>query len=104
MTMRATRLDAIRRRAAAATPGTWKIGSKFGCGVLGSSVVVLSGKLPSIDLDPYRNGRADAAFIAHARQDIPALLVEIDRLRAELESRPGRPGTPGETCHRKSRV
>lgn len=27
---------------------------------------------------------ADAQFIAHARTDVPALLAEIDRLRAEL--------------------
>lgn len=78
-------LEAIRRRAAAATPGTWRIGSRFGSGVLGSSVAVISGKLPPIELDPRRNGRADAAFIAHARQDIPALLVEVDRLSGEVE-------------------
>ncbi len=28
--------------------------------------------------------RKDAAFIAHAREDVPALLVEIERLRFEL--------------------
>lgn len=27
---------------------------------------------------------ADAEFIAHARKDIPALLAEVDRLKAEL--------------------
>lgn len=79
--VRKVNLDAIRRRAAAATPGPWKIGSRFGCGVLGSAVAVISGKLPPIELDPHRNGRADAAFIAHARQDVPALLAEVDRLR-----------------------
>ena len=29
-------------------------------------------------------GTADAAFIAHAREDIPKLLAEVDRLRALL--------------------
>src|SRR5690606_10643347 len=27
----------------------------------------------------------DAAFIAHAREDIPALVAEVERLQAELE-------------------
>jgi hypothetical protein len=30
---------------------------------------------------------ADAAFIAHAREDIPALLAEVERLRRELADR-----------------
>lgn len=33
----------------------------------------------SVPLKPH-----DAAFIAHARQDIPDLLAEVDRLRVEL--------------------
>lgn len=78
-------LGAIRRRFEAATAGTWKVGSKFGCGSLGSAVAVISGSLPPIELDHRRNGRADAAFIAHAHQDVPALLAEVDRLRARLE-------------------
>ncbi len=86
--MRRPNIDAIRRRVAAATPGTWKVGSRFGLGNLGSSTVVMSGKHPPIVLDRHRNGRADAAFIAHARQDIPALLAEIDRLRAVVERSP----------------
>lgn len=83
--MPAINLDAIRRRAEAATPGTWKTGDRFGNRALGSSVAVISGSLPPIELDRRRNGRADAAFIAHARQDVPALLAEVDRLRRELD-------------------
>ena len=30
----------------------------------------------------------DAEFIAHAREDVPALLAEVDRLRTELAGRP----------------
>jgi hypothetical protein len=119
-------LNAIRKRAAKATPGTWKTGREFGSGSLGSHVAVLSGKLPPVELDPDRNGRNDAAFIAHARQDIPALLAEIDRLRniedaaldyyrsggdvddhnalmdavrADLEQRDTRPSRPEELVH-----
>lgn len=79
-------LDAIAKRAAKATPGPWKTGDRFLNGSLGSAVAVLSGKLPAIELDPNRNGRNDAAFIAHARQDIPALVAEVVRLRAALEA------------------
>ncbi len=81
------RLDAIRRRALAATSGTWKTGDRFLSGVLGSAVVVISGRYPTLDFDPHKNGRADAAFVAHAHQDVPLLLAEIDRLRAELNWR-----------------
>lgn len=80
--VRRPNLDAIRRRVAAATPGTWKTGDQFANGALGPSVAVLAGNLPPVELDSRRNGRADAAFIAHARQDVPALLAEIDQLRA----------------------
>lgn len=30
--------------------------------------------------------KADAEFIANARQDVPALLAEVERLRGELET------------------
>jgi hypothetical protein len=85
--MRRPNLAAIRRRVDAATPGTWKTGDKFGRGTLGSHSVVISGKHPNLELDPYKNGRHDAAFIAHARQDIPALLDEIDRLKTLITPR-----------------
>jgi hypothetical protein len=35
---------------------------------------------PEYDVDSGQ-GRADAEFIAHARQDIPDLLAEVQRLR-----------------------
>ncbi|WP_207220962.1 hypothetical protein [Streptomyces albidoflavus] len=34
--------------------------------------------------DEADGGLLDAAFIAHARSDVPALLAEVERLRAEL--------------------
>jgi len=36
-------------------------------------------------MPPRQNAFANAAFIAAARQDIPALLDEVERLRAELQ-------------------
>ncbi|HEX8348112.1 MAG TPA: hypothetical protein VF657_25785 [Actinoplanes sp.] len=44
--------------------------------------VVISHQHGMVELQPDRNGTADAAFIAHARQDVPTLLAEVERLRA----------------------
>ncbi|AMM12302.1 hypothetical protein Salbus254_5874 [Streptomyces albidoflavus] len=40
--------------------------------------------------DEADGGTADAAFIAAARTDVPALLAEVERLRAELSASPVR--------------
>ena len=53
------RLEEIRSRAEAATPGPWEIGVT------------------------YNHGR-NATFIAHAREDIPYLLAEVERLQKDL--------------------
>ncbi|MGW4181301.1 hypothetical protein ACWEK2_04010 [Streptomyces albidoflavus] len=37
--------------------------------------------------DEADGGTVDAAFIAHARTDVPALLAEVQRLRVELDKR-----------------
>ena len=34
---------------------------------------------------PLKNNEANADFVVHAREDIPALLDEVERLRAENE-------------------
>lgn len=84
--MRRPNLAAIRRRLESATPGTWKTGDRFGTGVLGSSIAVISGNLPPIELDPRRNGRNDAAFIAHAHQDVAALLDALEEAHGQIVS------------------
>lgn len=74
-------LDAIKKREAAATKGPWFQGpyyradveSKFGC------IRANCWNAPQ--------AIADADFIAHARQDIPALIAEVERLRAEGAAR-----------------
>jgi hypothetical protein len=63
-------IDAIRRRADAATDGPWT-GANYR--------MALAGLATSTG-----NHAADAEFIAHARTDVPALLAEVERLRAEL--------------------
>ena len=70
-------LDAIRKRCEAATPGPWYWWmSERPPFALGNDQDVNIGvevaKIP------------DAEFVAAARADIPALLAEVDRLRAEL--------------------
>lgn len=47
---------------------------------------VLPGDTPLMQFEPDRNGPADAEFVAYARQDVPALLAEVERLRAELDT------------------
>lgn len=66
-------LDAIKARLAAASEGPWSWGEdglvwapRLGDPVSGSTEV------------------EDAAFIAHAREDIPALVAEVEKLREEL--------------------
>ncbi len=84
--MRRPNIAAIRRRLEAATPGVWKTGDRFGTGTLGSHVAVISGGLPPLELDPYRNGRNDAAFIAHAHQDVAVLLAELETALAIIDA------------------
>lgn len=86
-------LNAIAARAAAATPGPWRNHDTH-LGQYGYAATVLSGKgndtdlrawLPSMSQKPWdeaRNVWADAAFVAAAREDVPALLAEIARLNA----------------------
>lgn len=46
--------------------------------------VCISRDLPAIQMEPDPQGVADAAFIAAARSDVPALLDQVERLRACL--------------------
>ena len=97
-------LDAIRARAWFATPGPWEVVRLCpDCGIEQNSKCHCAGKgdfgvwradngpnwnlvaSPMIDDHGKSEQEAlDADFIAHARQDIPALLTEVQRLRKEL--------------------
>lgn len=82
MSMSDERLEQIKARAEAATPGPWDC---YG-----------DGEYEVFDAGEYRDGDPgevvapvvtklnNAEFIAHARMDIPALLNEIDRLHDEV--------------------
>jgi hypothetical protein len=95
------RLDEIRARAEAATPGPWRWrglltaeGSEQT--YAGYSQRVFRFTTDSLDTSPTLvaetfDGHSDTAppnaeFIAHARDDIPYLLAEVERLRAALAS------------------
>ncbi|GAA1406191.1 hypothetical protein GCM10009639_53730 [Kitasatospora putterlickiae] len=84
-------LDAVRRRADAATPGPWHIEEDRHD--LVRRVTDTSGTL-DINLGYLGNRTlADAEFIAHARTDLPALMARQDYLRAAInETALGRAG------------
>lgn len=78
-------LEAIKNRYESATPGPWWSesgiihapawwdGAESGAACHPADCFERSG----------RDWRADADFIAHARTDVPNLLAEVERLRAE---------------------
>lgn len=82
-------LEAIRQRVEAATEPTggtrWHVESEP------YSHHVFSGRdenhRDSVDIATYMHSEADAVFIAHAREDVPALLAEVDRLRSAIKAR-----------------
>lgn len=79
-------ISEIKAREQAATPGPWV--SVFD--LKGFTIYDMSGEKGKI-IAKLRNSKCkykqpDAAFIAHARTDIPALLAEVERLTEELES------------------
>jgi len=71
----AEKLNAIKERAAEATSGPWRHAGLYG---------VKNIEDMSIPLRPE-----DAAFIARAREDVPALVAEVERLRQQLEKAEG---------------
>lgn len=82
-----TYLEEVRKRCNAATKGPW-ISFLEGRDHLGGDSVIGRGIDRSED-DLYLTGGSaeDQDFIAHARQDIPLLLDEIERLRKLLDSK-----------------
>ena len=77
-------LDAIQARVDAAQPGPWTLH--------GTSTLYMNGHAAFFLRRDGKPGQiltlsgfpADAEFIAHAREDVPALLAEVERLQAEL--------------------
>lgn len=83
-------LDAIKARAEAATPGPWVREWAFSTHFVVPEAAerVADGNVARLKA----HQRADAEFIAHAREDVPALLAEVERLRRELAAEQTRRG------------
>ena len=86
-------LEAIKARAAAATEGPWEwddptIGQHWSRPEPWATVVDdevnCGGYCYGGSSSPIKSD-ADGQFIAHAREDIPALVAEVERLREERE-------------------
>lgn len=78
-------LASIRQRCEKATSGPW-VSFIEGCGHSGGSNFIMTGNSNKRGEDIELTGvtNSDQDFIAHARQDIPRLLAEIERLRRHL--------------------
>ena len=78
-------LEAVRRRCREATEGPWTSFIEGRDQALGGASFIMRGKDQDKD-DLYLDGGtvADYDFVANARQDIPLLIDEIERLQAEL--------------------
>jgi len=92
-------LEAIKARVAAATPGPWWSDESDMCwrlhGVMGRIPPQLDGAIPEQIMNKqilkaakkgttqaeYWPEPADADFITHAREDVPALVAEVEKLR-----------------------
>lgn len=74
-------LAAIEQRVQAATPGPWRVEQKDGDRYLyDTSDTAMMCDMQYYPWAPDEEG--DWQFIAHAREDVPALLAEVRRLQA----------------------
>lgn len=73
-----SRIDEIKARFEAATPGPWKATFGMDCRAFVQT--------PDKDEDFKIYNHANAAFIAHSRDDIPYLLAEVEQARAERDN------------------
>lgn len=78
------RLAEIRHRTDAATPGPWHVEDDKRD--LNRWVTSESGTLEANFGYLGNRNQDDAQFVAHAREDVPALLVELDRRTVALET------------------
>ena len=77
-------IDAIRARAEAATPGPWD-SDGYSVGANDDWVAHIPGYDPGEGAGNPRR-EPDAEFIAHAREDVPALLAELAAWKATVDA------------------
>lgn len=75
-------LDAIRTRASAATPGPWVTD---GPEIFTDLREWIGECMHTGGAEAEAVGERDAKFIAHAREDVPALLADLDRITDERD-------------------
>jgi CO dehydrogenase/acetyl-CoA synthase alpha subunit len=80
-----TRLAEIKARVEAASKGPWKVCEDYSDVLDGDGHQIIS-----------HFHDADGQFTAHARQDVPALLAEVEHLKAELAKHVGQEPTVAE--------
>ncbi|MBG9774272.1 hypothetical protein [Brevibacillus laterosporus] len=71
-------IGAIRERAEKATEGPWRREFSYGINIASDKYIVLDDQVGVIRYP-------DAEFIVHAREDIPKLLAEIERLQTNWQ-------------------
>jgi hypothetical protein len=76
-------LAPIKAREAAATPGPWGHAYRPDGTTTVWHVDPESGRLTVAEVRGWDRHAENAAFIAHARADVPALVAEVEQLRAE---------------------
>jgi len=81
-------LAAMKARVEATTPGPWTSYIEGRDHTSGDSFIQTATQDIYISAEDYLGGgghrRADQDFIAHARQDMPRLIAEVERLRSRL--------------------
>jgi hypothetical protein len=85
-------LDAMQQRADAASKGPWQSFIEGRNNECGDSFIRVGGFEDDeedmyVSRDRKRTSDADLDFIAAARQDVPRLIVEVRRLREQLDRR-----------------
>lgn len=78
-------LEPIKARAETATPGPWKAeGAPWRVRAVYMQAGLRHTAWPALCDCGAQPNEANAEFIAHAREDIPALIAEVERLRADI--------------------
>lgn len=78
-------LDAIEALANAASPGPWRVGSVDTDPVFAWHGATMGGERQLLRFNPCFSYANDAAFIAAAREAVPALVAEVRRLRRPFD-------------------